>query len=100
MAPHWTLTACKTVWVLCLLGLPGRAAEPQPMPRLADLARAPIDYSRQIRPILANNCFRCHGPDTSQRRSGLRLDIRDGALQPAKSGQSAIVPGKPTESML
>jgi Protein of unknown function (DUF1553)/Protein of unknown function (DUF1549)/Planctomycete cytochrome C len=59
-----------------------------------------IDYNRKIRPILSNNCFRCHGPDAAERESGLRLDRRDDALAPAESGKRAIVPGKPESSRL
>lgn len=65
----------------------------------ADLP-ARIQYNRHIRPILSNNCFKCHGPDAQQRQSGLRLDERDGATAPANSGRAAIVPGKPDQSEL
>ncbi|MEO7297542.1 MAG: DUF1549 domain-containing protein, partial [Verrucomicrobiota bacterium] len=58
------------------------------------------DFSTQIRPILSDNCFKCHGPDDAARKSNLRLDRGDTALQPAKSGKHAIVPGKPNESEL
>jgi hypothetical protein len=58
--------------------------------------RADIDFDRQIRPILSDNCFACHGPDKARRKAGLRLDIREGAL---KSG-TAIVPGKAADSEL
>ncbi len=60
----------------------------------------PLDYGRQIRPILSNNCFKCHGPDEKERKGGLRLDLRSDALKPAESGAPAIVPGKPAESGL
>ncbi|MFN0054671.1 MAG: c-type cytochrome domain-containing protein, partial [Planctomycetales bacterium] len=63
-------------------------------------AAAPVDYNRQIRPLLSNLCFRCHGPDANERQSGLRLDVRDQALEPAESGKRAIVPGKPEQSRL
>src|SRR5438034_7658936 len=59
-----------------------------------------LEYSRDIRPILADNCFRCHGPDTKQRQAGLRLDIRDEALKRLESDAVAIVPGKPEASAL
>src|SRR5258708_14782578 len=53
-----------------------------------------VDYSRHIRPILSNNCFKCHGPDEKERQGQLRLDLRDDALKPTASGATAIVPGK------
>ncbi|HVX11671.1 MAG TPA: PSD1 and planctomycete cytochrome C domain-containing protein [Pirellulales bacterium] len=59
-----------------------------------------IDFNRDIRPILSNNCFKCHGPDAGERKAGLRLDVRDHALRAADSGTLAIVPGKPDESEL
>ncbi len=61
---------------------------------------APLRYNRDIRPILSDNCFHCHGPDANHRKGGLRLDIRDEALKPAKSGKPAIVPGDSTASEL
>jgi hypothetical protein len=54
-------------------------------------------FEQNIRPLLANNCFKCHGP--RKHRSGLRLDSRAGVLQGGKSGP-AVVPGQPKESLL
>jgi Protein of unknown function (DUF1553)/Protein of unknown function (DUF1549)/Planctomycete cytochrome C len=59
-----------------------------------------LDFNRDVIPILSNNCFKCHGPDGENRKSGLRLDRRDVALKPAETGKIAIVPGKPDESEL
>jgi len=69
-----------------------------PASPLAAVSASAIDFSRDIRPILSENCFRCHGPDEAARESGLRLDRRDGATQPAKSGLRAIAPEDPDES--
>src|SRR3954469_13932694 len=64
------------------------------------IADEKLDYSRDIPPILADKCFRCHGPDAKQRQAGLRLDVRDEALKRLESDAGAIVPGKPEASGL
>ena len=61
---------------------------------------APDEFTGVIRPILARHCFKCHGPDEKTRKAGLRLDLRSAAIKPAKSGATAIVPGRPDESEL
>jgi hypothetical protein len=54
-----------------------------------------LRYNRDIRPILAENCFACHGPDSASRKGDLRLDRREAAME-----RGAVVPGKPDESGL
>ncbi len=63
-------------------------------------ARAGIDFAREIRPILSEHCFTCHGPDAAKRKSGLRLDEKESAFAPAESGERAIVPGDVEKSEL
>ncbi len=67
---------------------------------LSVFAGQPVQFNRDIRPILSNHCYQCHGPDGPARKSGLRLDQRDHAIAPAESGSSAIVPNQPGQSEL
>jgi hypothetical protein len=60
-------------------------------------AAAP-DFQKDIQPILAEHCAHCHGIDEETRQGGLRLDIRQNALEGGDSGDPAIIPGKPAES--
>jgi hypothetical protein len=81
----WTLT--------CLTAVAGFSTSVQAADRT-------IDFRRDIRPILSDHCYTCHGPDEGQRQTEWRLDVKDVALGEIDSGGLAIVPGKSDESEL
>ena len=59
-----------------------------------------VDFNREVRPLLSENCFACHGPDAKKVKGGLRLDLREVATKPLNSGATAIMPGRTGESEL
>lgn len=63
-------------------------------------AQQRVRFDHDVRPILSNHCWSCHGPDEVARQAGLRLDRQDLATVAGDSGRIAIVPGKPAESEL
>ena len=82
-----------SVFAVCAL-LSGNSTQAQEAKQAASQA----DFNRGVQPLLAQHCYRCHGPDKSE--GGLRLSERDAALAELDSGEHAIVPGKPEESEL
>ncbi|HWY88923.1 MAG TPA: c-type cytochrome domain-containing protein, partial [Gemmataceae bacterium] len=76
---------------LLLLGAAGLLLGPTGLTPV--LAQSEVEFQRDIRPILSNNCFKCHGPALQE--SGLRLDDRDRATR-----RKVIVPGKPADSKM
>ena len=66
---------------------------------LANPEAAGIDFNRDIRPVLSENCFQCHGPDAAKRKAGLRLDTHEGATE-ARDGVRAIDPANLAKSEL
>ena len=63
-------------------------------------ARAQLDFNQDVQPILASNCFSCHGPDPEMRKAGLRLDLEESAFRKRPGKPDAIVPGHPESSEL
>lgn len=86
VSPYLTLFAVFVGTGLNAIGKNAQANEP--------------DFARDVRPLLSQYCFKCHGPDEKTREGGLRLDQRPAALAGGDSKTSAIVPGKPLDSEL
>ncbi len=82
-------------WIFCLACLAAVSGG-----GLQGAETAPVGFNRDIRPILANHCWNCHGPDEASREADLRLDLRDAAIAATPSGHRALVPGDPAASEL
>src|SRR5690606_30994475 len=89
--PRWY---CREIGARLLL-LSGFAFVSSPL-----VAGVPADFAQDIRPILSDKCFACHGPDANKRSGGFRLVVKSSAFGEADSGASPIVPGSLSESAL
>ena len=89
------------VLIVCMLDPPGAAAAKErpaaDAPAAGTQATARVDFGRQVQPLLAKRCYKCHGPD--QGEGGLRLNEHEAALAELDSGAHAIVPGRPAISV-
>jgi Protein of unknown function (DUF1553)/Protein of unknown function (DUF1549)/Concanavalin A-like lectin/glucanases superfamily/Planctomycete cytochrome C len=65
-----------------------------------DAHAKPVDFDREIRPILSDRCFACHGPDQKQKMANLRLDIKDGGAYSTRGSYQLVVPGDAAKSRL
>jgi len=83
--------ARRLAWAACFAGL---------LPMALAAAPAPVDFNREVRPILSEHCYACHGPDEGKRKAGLRLDRQEDAFKALKSGDHALVAGDPQKSTL
>ncbi len=63
-------------------------------------SREHLDFNQDVQPILASNCFACHGPDPEMRKANLRLDLEESAFKKRPGKPDAIVPGHPERSEL
>src|SRR6266498_4042483 len=93
-AMRWRWRLLSAVLGLAIVAHPRLAFAGMPTAG-SSTAKSRLSYNRDIRPVLSENCFYCHGPDPNKRKGKLRLDVREEAIT-----KQAIVPGKPGESEL
>ena len=93
MAPKFKLSAMLAVALLATAGCSRSHSS-------GSHARAQLDFNQDVQPILASNCFSCHGPDPEMRKAGLRLDLEESAFRKRPGKPDAIVPGHPESSEL
>jgi len=93
LAPKFKLSAMLAVALLATAGCSRSHSS-------GSHARAQLDFNQDVQPILASNCFSCHGPDPEMRKAGLRLDLEESAFRKRPGKPDAIVPGHPESSEL
>jgi hypothetical protein len=99
--PRNLLLAAGLIFVVVLIGVPTFGQERTTKPNaVVPVPATKIDFDRQVRPILSNTCFTCHGPDEANRKARLRLDSKAGAFAERRGGYHIIVPGDLAKSEL
>ena len=91
LLPHRRFAVLAWTGLVCMVALAATAAEPKPTAEQLKF------FEEKVRPVLATNCFKCHGEE--KQKGDLRLDVHEALLAGGESGP-AIVPGKPKESLL
>ena len=96
-----SLSATLMVWLLSIAVLAGPPQNPARR-SLGEVGgrQAPVDFTTQIRPLLSDRCFRCHGPDAGKRKRELRLDLPEGTFKTLDGGWAVVKPGRPEQSEL
>src|SRR5438876_173369 len=85
--PFWTTRAAAALTALIVVAA---GCLPSLAPGASASEARPVDYTRDVRPILSNYCYACHGPDEGKRKAKLRLDVRESAVKKAiKPGNAA-----------
>ena len=93
---HWRTAPSAVIAVALLAAVAGC----QGRHTVSSASREHLDFNQDVQPILASNCFSCHGPDPEMRKANLRLDLEESAFKKRPGKPDAIVPGKPGSSEL